>query len=358
MTESHAAPARFNAIELWMRVALYALALALVAVAVLLARVDLKPAAVLPTPEAAATEPSSAPLALAVPTLAPPAESGVLIRFADVHTLIPSRPRYEIVKYTVVKYDTTFVVASKFNVKPETVIWGNPTLADDPNAMFPGQMLNILPVDGALRVVQPGDTLEKIAKVFHGKVEDIVNFPGNDLDVTDPQIHEGQALIIPNGWRDVLLWQLPVVSRQTTSGLRDANACPGPFAAGFTGTYSFVWPAGNHFLSGNDFIPKIHPGIDIAAGMGAAIYASDTGVVVYAGWSNVGYGNLIILDHGNGWQTAYAHLSQINVACGQGVLQGSLIGLAGSTGHSTGPHLHFEMRNDKYGRVNPWQYLP
>ena len=90
--------------------------------------------------------------------------------------------------------------------------------------------------------------------------------------------------------------------------------------------------------------------------MGAPIYASDTGVVVFSGGSIWGYGNLIIIDHGNGFQTAYAHLSQINVGCGAIVNQGQLIGLAGSTGHSTGAHLHFEIR---YGsaRVNPWDYL-
>ena len=101
-----------------------------------------------------------------------------------------------------------------------------------------------------------------------------------------------------------------------------------------------------------------HPGIDIAAGLGAPIYASDTGVVVFAGWSTRGYGNLVIIDHGNGWQTAYAHLSQINVACGGAIYQGQVLGAAGSTGNSTGSHLHFEMRSDVYGRVNPHLYLP
>jgi murein DD-endopeptidase MepM/ murein hydrolase activator NlpD len=105
-------------------------------------------------------------------------------------------------------------------------------------------------------------------------------------------------------------------------------------------------------------LPVGHPGIDIAAGMGAPIYASDTGVIVFAGWSYRGYGNLVIIDHGNGWQTAYAHLSVINVACGGSIYQGQVLGLAGSTGNSTGAHLHFEMRSDTYGRVNPWLYLP
>jgi murein DD-endopeptidase MepM/ murein hydrolase activator NlpD len=80
--------------------------------------------------------------------------------------------------------------------------------------------------------------------------------------------------------------------------------------------------------------------------------------VVYAGWNDYGYGNLIILDHGNGWESRYAHLSQVNVSCGQNVGQGDVIGLMGSTGNSTGPHLHFELMNSTLGKVNPLDFLP
>jgi murein DD-endopeptidase MepM/ murein hydrolase activator NlpD len=137
----------------------------------------------------------------------------------------------------------------------------------------------------------------------------------------------------------------------------EKGVCEGPFA-GPVGTAAFIWPAGNHYLSGYNFSLRWHPGIDIATQLGDPIYAADAGVVVFAGWNSQGYGNLVVLDHGNGWETLYAHLSQINVDCGQAVEQGSVIGLAGSTGNSTGPHLHFEILNDAYGRVNPWWYLP
>jgi len=80
-------------------------------------------------------------------------------------------------------------------------------------------------------------------------------------------------------------------------------------------------------------------------------------VVVYAGWNDYGYGEMVVIDHGSGWQTLYAHLSQVNVGCGEEVYQGNVIGLMGSTGRSTGPHLHFEMRSDDHGRVNPWDFL-
>jgi len=100
-----------------------------------------------------------------------------------------------------------------------------------------------------------------------------------------------------------------------------------------------------------------HPGLDLVGRAGDPVYAADNGFVVYAGWSNVGYGNLIVIDHGNGWQTWYAHLSLAYVACGQNVWQGSTIGGIGSTGNSSGPHLHFETRYQG-GLPNPFNVLP
>jgi murein DD-endopeptidase MepM/ murein hydrolase activator NlpD len=361
--------------ETWLRFASHGLALALVALAVWLAHQDFlrqaegfnvatnlgwtaTPSAVPPTPQATVTE---IPIALPVPTFAPPTEDGNISRGADPYTHIPDRPRYEIIKYIVQDKDTLFGIAEKFNLKPETVLWGNAALADNPNLLSKGQELNILPVDGALRVVIAGDTLEKIAKAFHGNADEIVAFPGNNLDPDHPQLQVGQNIIIPGGWRDSVVWQLPAPPSRSTSGKSwsggEPGACAGPFS-GPVGSGAFVWPANNHYLSGTDYLPQGHPGIDIAAGFGAPIYASDTGVIVFAGWSTRGYGNLVIVDHGNGWQTAYAHLSQINVSCGGTIYQGQLLGLSGSTGNSTGPHLHFEMRSSEWGRVNPWLYLP
>ena len=91
--------------------------------------------------------------------------------------------------------------------------------------------------------------------------------------------------------------------------------------------------------------------------MGNPIFAADNGVIVYAGWNDYGYGEMVVIDHGYGWQSLYAHLSVINVGCGQEVFRGDTIGLMGSTGNSSGPHLHFELRSDEYGRVNPWDFL-
>ena len=121
-----------------------------------------------------------------------------------------------------------------------------------------------------------------------------------------------------------------------------SGGCSGDFSGGAVGTGGFIWPTANHYVSGNDYWSG-HLAIDIAAGLGDPVWAADTGVVVFAGWSNGGYGNMVMIDHGNGWQSLYGHLSQVIAGCGQSVGQGQTIGLAGSTGNSTGPHLHFEI---------------
>ena len=308
-------------------------------------------------------KPEPLPAGASLPTFGLTPEGAVAMRFsrqANPDTTIPTRARLEIEEYTVQPGDTIFGIADKFNLEPDTILWGNPELVDSLNLLRPGKVLNILPVNGALRVVQSGDTIEKVAEVYHGKVEDIVSFAGNDIDPENPVLAPGASIIIPGGWRDSVQWQLPTVTRNNARGpgsTGEPGSCAGTLS-GPTGGFNFIWPANNHYLSGWDYNPNTHPGIDISAGLGAPLFASETGVVVFSGWSTRGYGNLVIIDHGNGWQTAYAHLSQINYGCGQAIAQGQVIGLAGSTGNSTGPHLHFEMRSSQYGRVNPWDFLP
>ena len=126
---------------------------------------------------------------------------------------------------------------------------------------------------------------------------------------------------------------------------------------GVEGTGTFIWPSQYQALSGGDF--KIgHPGFDLSAPSGSPVYAADTGVVIFAGWTGgVGYGNAVLIDHGNGYQTLYAHLSQVSIHCGAKVDQGKLIGLSGNTGNSTGAHLHFEVRVPG-GYINPLNVLP
>ena len=280
-------------------------------------------------------------------------------RIASLHTNIPARLRQDIITYTVQAGDTLFGIAEKYGITPETVLWGNYFfLKDDPHLLRPDQQLFIAPANGVLRVVQAGDTIEGLAKAYLALPEDIINWLGNGLDPDAPQLTAGQMLLVPGGQREFVRWVVPQITRTQRNPLpvgAGPGACPGGYSGGAVGGGFFVWPSNNHFLSGTNFT-SYHPGVDIATAYGDPVYAADGGVVVFAGWSNYGYGNMVVIDHGNGWQTLYAHLSQWNVSCGQSSLQQTVVGLAGSTGNSSGPHLHFEMQ---YGgsRVNPWNYL-
>jgi murein DD-endopeptidase MepM/ murein hydrolase activator NlpD len=299
----------------------------------------------------------------------PPFSGGPLFvegvtRVVDVHTIFPTRPRLEVIKYVVQKGDNLFGIADKFGIKPETLLWGNyDVLEDNPHALKEGQELNIPPVNGTLYVWHAGDGLSGVASFFGVTAQDIIDWPGNNLDpaidIENSTIEPGTLLMIPGGHRELVTWSAPRITRSNpaVAKILGPGAC-GSVYDGPIGTSTFVWPTPGRTISGYHYDPVVHPAIDIGGATGHAIYASDTGVVVYSGWNDWGYGLVIVLDHGNGWQTLYAHLSQINVVCGQGVFQGNVIGLMGSTGNSTGPHLHFEMMHDVYGKVNPLNFLP
>jgi hypothetical protein len=204
---------------------------------------------------------------------------------------------------------------------------------------------------------QEGDTVQAVADTFQTGADEILEWPGNNLNPLEPEISAGDWLIIPGGQREFRQWLVPTIARGNT-GTGSAfgpGACTGEYS-GAVGTGGFIWPTANHTLSGNDYWSG-HLAIDIAAGEGAPVWAADSGVVVFAGWANGGYGNTVVIDHGNGWQTLYAHLSSVSSGCGQSVQQGAGIGRAGSTGNSTGAHLHFETRNQG-GFINPWFVLP
>lgn len=288
-------------------------------------------------------------------------------RLALLHTTIPTRPRTEVITYIVQPGDTIFGIAEKFGLKPETILWGNTyTLGDNPHNLTVGQELYILPVDGTYHRWSAGEGLNGVARGYHVKPEDIINWPGNKLDPntlgdwSNPNIEPGTMLVVPGGQRSFVTWSAPRISRTNpgVARLLGPGFC-GTVVDGAVGIGAFIWPSNNHWLSGYDYSPATnHYGIDIAGKLGDAVYASDNGVVVYAGWNNHGYGNVVVIDHGAGWQTLYAHLSLISVGCGQSVYQGGVIGAIGSTGNSSGPHLHFEMLNEVYGKVNPWNFLP
>lgn len=280
-------------------------------------------------------------------------------RVLQVHTVIPSRPRGDVISYTVGSGDSLFGIAKKFNITPETIWWANDTSLENPDAIGPGLSLRIPPIDGVYYQWQEGDTLDGVAGQFEANVEDIVSFIGNKIDLTKPDIDIGQWVMIPGGKGEFKQWVVPTIPRGRAGVNRSASLGPGACDGGYDGAYgtgSFIWPTRNHFLSGNDYWSG-HLAIDIAVVSGEPLAASDSGVIVFAGWAYGGYGYMVMIDHGNGYQTLYAHLSGVSVGCGQSVSQGQTIGSAGSTGNSTGPHLHFEVRYNG-GWVNPWYYLP
>lgn len=312
-----------------------------------------------PTPRPMATSTVDEAARLELPPFSVADDPSRIVRHSDLTTTISQGSRLDVIRYTVQTGDSVFGIADRFGLTPETILWGNyDELQDDPHSLRPGIELNVLPVDGIYYQWQEGDQLAGVAAAFEADVDDIMGWPGNAIDPADPTIEPGTWIVIPDGQREFQQWLVPTIARGS-AGVGTAygsGGCVGDFSGGAVGTGGFIWPTVNHYLSGNDYWSG-HLAIDIAAGLGASIWAADSGVVVYAGWSNNGYGNMVMLDHGNGWQTLYAHLSAVNVGCGQSVGQGQLIGLGGSTGNSTGPHLHFETRFEG-GFVNPWYVLP
>ncbi len=286
-----------------------------------------------------------------------------LTRVVMLDTEIPSRPRVDVITYTVQLGDSLFSIADDFGLKPETVLWGNfELLEDNPHLIKTGQSLNILPVDGTYYQWHENDDLVQVASFFKVEPQVIIEYPGNRFDLTEntveePGVEPGKWLIVPGGWRAIKDWGPPAITRSNpaSAAYYGAGHC-GSIYEGAIGIGTFVWPTTSRQISGYNYNPSIHPAIDIGGQTGNAIYAVDNGVVVYAGWSDYGYGYLIVIDHGTGWQSAYAHLSAVGVSCGQSVFQGTVIGGLGSTGNSSGPHLHFELIYNGV-KVNPLNFL-
>jgi murein DD-endopeptidase MepM/ murein hydrolase activator NlpD len=281
---------------------------------------------------------------------------------------MPERARQDITSYTVQAGDTVSGIAERFGLESKTVFAANyDVLQDDPHLLRPGQELRILPVDGVYWEWLGGIPFSQWASYFKVKPEDILNYPANKLDpasVADPNnpnIKVGTFLIVPGGvYQYHTPGQVPLGitrSNPASAQVGGAGSCP-PITGGAVGYGTFVYPTDRHQLSGFDYsVKNNHLGIDLAAELGDNIYASDGGVVVYAGANSYGYGNMIMIDHGTGFQTLYAHLSAIFTSCGFNVAQGETIGAAGSTGRSSGAHLHFEVRTLS-NVINPWDVLP
>jgi murein DD-endopeptidase MepM/ murein hydrolase activator NlpD len=290
-----------------------------------------------------------------MPALGGPAAFQSIEREILLKTNVPAdKPRYEVVEYRVSRGDSVFAISESYQITPETVLWANyDVLKDDPHSLAPGMVLKIPPTDGIYYQWKENDTLEKVATEYKTTIDDILNFPGNDIDLSNPKVESGSWVMLPGAEREFVQWLVPTVASGAsgTSGTSQSACAGGPVGGGF------VWPADSHSLSGNDYWSG-HLGIDIAAGEGAPVYAAASGVVTMAaGGYNYGYGNVIQIDHGNGYSTVYAHLSTIGVGVCAGVSAGQWIGASGNTGNSQGAHLHFEVRQGG-GFINPWFVLP
>jgi LysM repeat protein len=264
---------------------------------------------------------------------------GYLTRAAVPLTIIPKRPRREVVRYTVQPGDTVSGIAEKFEIKPETIMWANAQLENDPDLLTIGEELMILPINGVYHTVAAGDTLESIAKKYKADASAILAYEWNQLKPGDT-LTTAQKLIVPGGKK-------PIVQRAVR-----AYSGPIPESAA-RGTGSFGWPVSGvitqKYWSG-------HPGLDIAAPTGTPVLAADSGFVIFAGWDNSGFGKMILINHGNGFLTLYGHLDVFAVAVGDSVKKGQLIGRVGSTGRSTGPHVDFRIRQNGVWR-NPFGFL-
>jgi murein DD-endopeptidase MepM/ murein hydrolase activator NlpD len=269
-------------------------------------------------------------------------DSNVVMPAAVPYTIIPERPRQEITRYVVQPGDTIFGIAAQFGLGPETIMWANGRFVEDnPDLLRVGQQLTILPLDGVYHQVGRGDTIVKIAATFKADPAAIINYPLNQLDPENPQIQVGQYLIVPGGTK-------PYVARQVV-------AYSGPVPQGASkGSGVFGWPVAGQVSQG---YWNRHRAIDISTWMGAPALAADSGYVVAAGWDDSGYGRMVVIDHGNGFQTLYAHLQVFYVKVGQSIAKGQQLGEVGTTGNATGPHLHFEVHQGGTQR-NPAGFLP
>ena len=252
-------------------------------------------------------------------------DSGPSGTMSDIKDLPPAD---QVSVYVVRSGDTLSEVARMFQVSVNTIVWAN----DLPRAtaIREGQVLVILPISGIRHTIVKGETLKSIAKKYQGDASEIAQYNGLDSNAT---LIVGETLIVPDGEET----PPPPASGRQPHPIRGG----GPSYAGY-----YIRP-----IKGGVRTQGIHGynGVDLANLTGTPIYASAGGTVIVSkesGW-NGGYAKYIVIQHDNNTQTLYAHNNDNIVARGQKVVQGQVIGYVGSTGNSTGPHVHFEIRGAK-----------
>lgn len=258
----------------------------------------------------------------------------------NVGTIVSAKPRDKMVDYSVLGGDTLSTIAKKFDVSLDSLRWSNSLKSD---TIKPGQIIKVPPGTGVVHKVVSGDNIYTVAKKYNVDAQNILNFPFNDFaDLDTFSLTTGQTLFVPNG---------SVVPPKPVAA--PGGFYTGPIQAGARGDSNFIWPTSGGITQ---YPIWYHMAVDIANNALPPILASDGGTITFAGCLDYGYGCHIIIDHGNGYQTLYAHLSSLGVTPGQAVGQGQQIGFLGSTGRSSGPHLHFEVRSGG-AQLNPLNFL-
>lgn len=254
-----------------------------------------------------------------------------------VQTQISEKPRDQIITYQIQSGDTLSTVAQKFGVSVDSIKWANDLKKD---SLTIGQSLKIPPVTGMVHKVREGETVYSIAKKYKTEAQKIVNFPFNDFtDLDTFALSVGQTLVVPDG---VMPEAAPIVPRQFAASALIAG-----------GSGQFAWPTVGSITQ---YPVWYHMALDIANPGQPAVTAAGEGTVVSVQYLNYGYGRHTIIDNGGGLSTLYAHLSEVYVKAGDSVSRGQVIGKMGSTGRSTGTHLHFEVRKNGV-IVNPLPFL-
>jgi len=252
---------------------------------------------------------------------------------------IRSKIRDKVEIYTVQEGDTLASVATKFEVSDKSITWANGLKS---TKLKSGTKLKIPPVTGIVHEVAPGDTIYTVAKKYGVKAQNIVNFPFNEFKDESFNLIANSTLIIPEG----------VLYEQSGGPVSDTYAFA-KVIEGVRGSSNFIWPTRGIITQ---YPTVYHMALDIADNSAPPILATDSGTVVYSGCFSWGYGCHIIIDHNNGYSTLYGHLSRRDVEQGDVVFQGQQIGAMGSTGRSTGMHLHFEVRQGSI-LLNPQTFL-
>jgi murein DD-endopeptidase MepM/ murein hydrolase activator NlpD len=263
---------------------------------------------------------------------------------AAPHTVVPPRSPEKIATYTVQEGDTVTTIAYQFDLSPETIMWSNPNIEENPHWLQVGQEITILPTNGVYHQVGSSDTIEKIASTYKVDPLTIIDYPLNHIDPLEPTVTAGEWVVVPGGSKPFV----PTV-------VRGVNTYQGEIPThALAGSGIFAWPLSGRISQG---YWSVHRAIDIESPVGSPVAAADSGFVTAAGWDDTGYGYFVIIDHGNGLQTMYAHLNAYYVEAGDNVYAGQTIGEVGTTGRASGPHLHFEVREGSL-QLNPSQFLP